>query len=113
MMGVLDELRELSAAEEFFAFLDVPYDPKVVHVARLHILRRMGEYLAADHLDDLDDEVAREACRTHLAHAYEDFTRSSPLEQRVFKVLKQAAGGPKPKSKPFVALNTLTGRASQ
>lgn len=104
-MNALDELRALSSAEEFFAFLGVAYDPKVVNVARLHILRRMGEYLAGEALTGLDQESVRVACRAHLEKAYADFVVSSPLEQRVFKVLKDAV---KPPSKPLVPLAALT-----
>ena len=46
MSGLMDRMRGLSAAEEFFAMLQVPYDPAVLQVARLHILRRMGQYLS-------------------------------------------------------------------
>lgn len=107
-MNVLDQLRKLSSAEEFFSFLGVSYDPKVVNVARLHILRRMGEYLAGDALSNMDQDAVRAACRTHLEKAYADFVASSPLEERVFKVLKDAV---KPPSKPLVKLTPLTGEA--
>ena len=51
---------------------------------------------------------AKEACKVHLAKAYTDFVASSPIEQRVFKVLKDAV---KPKEEPkipFVPLSVLT-----
>lgn len=103
-MSVLDDLRRLSAAEEFFDYLGVESDPAVVRVARLHILRRVGEYLRSEPLTELSDETVRERCRVHLQTAYEQFVSSSPLEQRVFKVLKDAV---KPKRTAFVPLTAL------
>ena len=103
-MSVLNDLRQLSAAEEFFTYLAVPSDPAVLRVARLHILRRMGDYLKREPLVGLDDELIRERCRHHLEAAYKDFLQSSPLEERVFKVLKDAV---KPKGQAFVPLATL------
>jgi nitrogenase-stabilizing/protective protein len=103
-MNVIDQLKRLSSAEEFFTFLDVPYDPQVLNVARLHILRRMGEYLRGETLAEADEASARTACRAHLEHAYEDFVNSSPLAERVFKVLKDAV---KPPSIPLVSLSSL------
>ena len=109
-MSVLDELRRLSSAEEFFAFLNAPYNPAALNPARLHILRRMGEYLRKEPLDGRSDDETRATCRAYLEQAYSDFTASSPLEQRVFKVLKDAAK-PVRRNKPeFVALITLTRR---
>lgn len=106
-MTVLDQLRKLSTAEDFFAFLGVPYDPTVLNVARLHILRRMGEYLRRDTLETACDVHARELCRAHLERAYTDFVESSPLEQRVFKVLQDAVKPPP--QVPLVPLASLTG----
>jgi nitrogenase-stabilizing/protective protein len=104
-MTVLNQLRTLSAAEDFFGFLDVPYDPAVLNVARLHILKRMGEYLRENMLAEADDDMARSLCRTHLERAYSDFVESSPLEQRVFKVLKDAVTPP---SSPLVQISSIT-----
>jgi nitrogenase-stabilizing/protective protein len=92
-MNVLDRLATLSTAEDFFAFLDVAYDPAVLDVARLHILKRMGNYLGdnADMLGvEADDRTVRALCKAHLERAYRDFIESSPLDERVFKVLKDA-----------------------
>ena len=105
-MTVLNQLRNLSAAEEFFQLLNVPYDAAVLNVARLHILKRMGEYLRRDTLAEADDDTARELCRAHLERAYADFVKSSPLNERVFKVLKDAVNPP---SAPLVQISTLTG----
>jgi nitrogenase-stabilizing/protective protein len=103
-MSVLDELRRLSAAEEFFDYLGVQSDPAVVRVARLHILRRMGEYLRSDATSEGDDDAVRARCKQHLQVAYDDFVKSSPLQERVFKVLKDAVA---PKGQTFVPLSTL------
>lgn len=108
-MSVFDELRRLHAAEDFFEALGVEYDPAVVRVARLHILRRMGEYLAKNDLDGASDEEAHAACRETLAKAYGDFVASSPIAERVFKVHKDAIKPKAEPAKPFVPLNTLTG----
>lgn len=88
---VLAKLKALSAAEEFFTALGVPYDPALLAVARMHILKRMGEYLGGDDLEGLPDRVVIARARSCLERAYQDFVESSPLEQRVFKVLKRAA----------------------
>jgi nitrogenase-stabilizing/protective protein len=110
-MSILRQLAQLSSAEEFFDALAVPYDPAVVNVARLHILRRMGTYLRADgeHIAALDDAAARAACRAHLSQAYDDFVRSSPIAERVFKVHQDAVKPAVPRAKPFVPLSALTG----
>lgn len=107
-MSVFDELRHLSSAEDFFEALGVDYDPAVVRVARLHILRRMGEYIECSELEDADDSVARAACRAHLAKAYDDFVASSPILERIFKVHKDAIKPAAEPVKPFIPLATLT-----
>lgn len=112
-MSLLDDLQRLSSAEEFFTFLGVDYEPAVVHVARLHILRRMGQYLKGSEiegvLEEADDATLFALCKEHLEQAYDDFVASSPIEQRLFKVHKDAIQ-PKPEpNKPFVPLTALTG----
>ncbi|WP_025037780.1 nitrogenase stabilizing/protective protein NifW [Bradyrhizobium sp. DOA9] len=97
--GILAQLNEASAAEEFFTLLGVDYDPKLVNVARLHILRRMGQYLAGEDLAGVPDEIVAERCKAVLERAYADFVASSPIDQRVFKVLKDAVA-PQPKQGP-------------
>jgi nitrogenase-stabilizing/protective protein len=105
----MTELGRLSSAEDFFFALDLPFDPAIVNVARLHILRRMGQYLRGDALDFLDDDATRAACRSHLETAYQDFVRSSPIAERVFKVHQDAMKPAEPAKQPFVPLSALTG----
>jgi nitrogenase-stabilizing/protective protein len=104
-MKILDELKRLSSAEDFFRLLGVSYDPAVLNVARLHILKRMGQYLRSASQEGLNDDACRALCRAHLEKAYADFVASTPLEQRVFKVLQDAV---RPKGETFVPASSLT-----
>jgi nitrogenase-stabilizing/protective protein len=100
MSDLLNDMARLSAAEEFFALLDVPYDPQALHVHRLHILKRFQQYLAATSPDATDEAALREACRALLARAHDDFVRSTAAQEKVFKVFQDQEG----KSVPLAAL---------
>ncbi|MCA1458212.1 nitrogenase stabilizing/protective protein NifW [Bradyrhizobium sp. BRP22] len=104
--STLDRLNKASSAEDFFALLGVQYDPRIVNVARLHILKRMGEYLAKEQFEGRAEEEVAARCKTVLEQAYADFVASSPMDQRVFKVLKDAVAEPK-KPAAFVPLSSL------
>lgn len=104
--GVLERLNKASSAEDFFALLGVDYDAKVVNVARLHILRRMAQYLAGEDFTAIPDAVVAERCKAVLERAYSDFVVSSPIDQRVFKVHQDAVAA-KPKPANLVRLGTL------
>ena len=105
-MSVLDDLKRLSAAEEFFQYLGVAYEPGVMNVARLHILKRMGQYLASEPAQGSDAEL-RARCAEHLKTAYADFVARTPIEARVFKVHQDAARAQAPSTKAFVRLQPL------
>lgn len=92
-MTLAQQIAKLSSAEDFFRFFDVAFDPAVVCVSRLHIMKRMGEYLAAAEMPP-GEENARAVYKAHLERAYRDFQRSSPLEERVFKVHRVAISPP-------------------
>ena len=103
---ILTRLQRADSAEAFFTTLGVDYEPQVLHVARLHILRRMGQYLATENFAGEPETVVEARCRDTLSRAYADFTTSTPLEQRVFKVLRDAVK-PAPKTKTLVQIGGL------
>ncbi|OPY98459.1 nitrogenase stabilizing/protective protein [Bradyrhizobium sacchari] len=105
--GILAQLNKASAAEEFFTLLGVDYDPRIINVARLHILRRMGQYLAGEDFSGVADETVATRCKTVLERAYADFVASSPIDQRVFKVLKDAVAPQPNKGPTLVQIGTL------
>jgi nitrogenase-stabilizing/protective protein len=94
--SMLDSLNKASCAEDFFSLLGVEYDAKFVNVTRLHILRRMGQYLKSEDFSGLSNKEVTERCKSFLEQAYDDFVQSSPMNERVFKVLKDAVEPPKP-----------------
>jgi nitrogenase-stabilizing/protective protein len=103
------ELGELETAEEFLAHFAVRYDPHVVRVSRLHILQRFHDYLAQ--AEDPGEAATLAAIKDLLVRAYEDFVRSDPLTERVFKVLKAAQARPEaPPGRVFVPLSAITRR---
>ena len=81
----VDQVQRLfSGVEPILMVTDPPYgvdyDPKIVNVARLHILRRMGQYLAGEDFTGIADETVAERCKTVLERAYgmADLERSVP-----------------------------------
>lgn len=82
-------LAALSSAEEFFTFLDVAYDPAVVRVKRLHILKRFNERLASLEIGGMDDEALRAAHSAALTSAYEEFITREARDAKLFKVFQQ------------------------
>ena len=93
MTQLLDTLQKFSAAEEFFDFLRVDYVPQVVHVNRLHILKRFQQYLSRDPvppgLSEADERIAYQA---KLQSASQDFVQSDAVTEKVFKVFQDKAG---------------------
>lgn len=95
---ILDTLTRLSAAEQFFETLGVPFEQSVVNVSRLHILKRFREVLNSADLDGLGEEEVTAVCRAALIEAYEDFAEGRGVKS--FKVFKDARPN-------FVALNEI------
>jgi nitrogenase-stabilizing/protective protein len=103
----LDQLQQLSAAEDFFETLDVSYDPAVLRVVRLHVLQRFNTYIQqAEGLAAMDETSGKALCATLLARAYEDFLTSTPVQEKVFKVFKDQ-DAPRP---DFVPIGKIRSR---
>ncbi len=93
MNTLSSQLAKLSSAEEFLNFFEIDYDQSVVNVNRLHILKRFNQYLrTTPGTDKMDDETLRSTCRDLLIKAYEDFVRSTPAQEKVFKVFQDQDG---------------------
>lgn len=89
MNPIFKQIEGFSAAEEFFDFFDITYDASVVHVNRLHILKRFNQYLGQSPLaDEMEELQAKSILKSHLSKAYEDFVQSNAQQEKVFKVFQ-------------------------
>lgn len=102
-----ESLEELVSAEDFLDFFEIPYDPSVVHVNRLHILQRFHDYLGkqAPNMPP-DEEQQRGIYRLWLERAYLDFVTSNALNEKVFAVF-QHVDKPGGGSTSFVSLDKV------
>ena len=83
--ALLDELAEMTSAEDFLNYYFIACDPAVVQVNRLHILKRFHDYLRQTSPTDWDGYAG---C---LKQAYQDFVHSDALTEKVFKVFHRQA----------------------
>ena len=91
--SLTQRLKALSSAEDFLQFFGVAYDEPVVHVNRLHILKRFFQYLRrSEGLAELDEIGMFRRYRELLAQAYQDFVTSTPAQEKVFKVFQDVGG---------------------
>lgn len=103
MSGIIEQLRGLSTAEDFFTVLDVPYDQGTVNVSRLHILKRFQQYMRQDAIAEMPEANRKAACAAALKRAHDDFVTSTGVEEKVFKVFQDQ----QPTAPAFVSLDTL------
>lgn len=89
--GVIEHIASLSSAEDIFTYMLLPYEQEVLNVSRLHIMKRLGQYLRDQDFSGLDEEQIFLATRQHLKRAYLDFVESTPLKEKVFKVFSDKA----------------------
>jgi nitrogenase-stabilizing/protective protein len=92
MNEMMTSLHALSSAEEFLEFFGVEYQPAVVHVNRLHIMKRFSQYLrSTPGVDALEPEAMRAVYKDLLERAYQDFVHSTAAQEKVFKVFQDQA----------------------
>jgi nitrogenase-stabilizing/protective protein len=93
METFLQQLKALSSAEDFLQYFGVPFEQSVVNVSRLHILKRFFQYIRQENLLAQTNEVGLYTqYREQLVKAYEDFVRSTPAQEKVFKVFQDVGG---------------------
>jgi len=74
----------------------------VVAVTRKQKMKRFNQYLRATQgTAEMDDATLRATCRDLLIKAYGDFVRSTPAQEKVFKVFQDTDG------KQHVTLDSL------
>ena len=88
MNTIIDRLHQLSAAEEFFVELGVPFEQRVLDIHRLHILKRFNELLA---VEDLEGGDVTATCRGCLERAYGAFAAPGAAAPKTLKLFRQTA----------------------
>ena len=73
----------------------------------MHIMKRMGQYLATRILRARRTIASGNAAVRRFERAYEDFQKSDPMKERVFKVLKEAVQEKTPAPPPIVPFSDL------
>lgn len=110
MEDFMAEFEELEAAEDFFTFLDLPFDPKVVRVYRLHILHRLRALIDTHPAPEAADA---QTLKTHyaglLTQAYEAFASENAADNRSMKLFQDAK---QQQAARFVPLSSLTSSQS-
>lgn len=93
MNPLLERIQQFSSAEEFLDFFGIEYQPSVVHVNRLHILKRFNQYLNRTPIpDDMEETAAWDTCKKLLTQAHDDFVSSTAAKEKVFKVFQEQDG---------------------
>jgi len=98
-----NKFKTLVDAEEYVEFFQLPYDQNIVHVNRLHILKKFSQFIQEidEKYTDLSISDRLNKYREAFSKAYEVFLESTPQEQKLFKVFNE-------KPKNVVALTEIT-----
>jgi len=91
MAGTLAEFNQLTDAEQYLEFFELPYDAAVVNINRLHILKKFSNSIKEIDANspDLSEEDRLDQYCQALIDAYNLFLSSSGVEQKLFKVFNQ------------------------
>ncbi|HBE18455.1 MAG TPA: nitrogenase stabilizing/protective protein [Cyanobacteria bacterium UBA11149] len=85
------DFRNLTDAEDYFKFFNLSYDPKVVNVNRLHILKKFSELVQEIDANSTEEDREKkfDLYKAALQQAYQVFLTSTSLDQKLFKVFNQ------------------------
>jgi nitrogenase-stabilizing/protective protein len=83
----LAQFNQLKDAEEYFDFFGISYDPHIVSVNRLHILRKFSQLIQEVDPYQTQRQII-EAYQQALQTAYGVFLTSTSVEQKLFKVFQ-------------------------
>lgn len=87
----LSQFRQITDAEEYFAFFQLPYDANVVNVNRLHILKKFSQFI--NQIDEenpnVSDDEKLALYQDALTQAYDIFLTAKPIETKLFKVFNE------------------------
>jgi nitrogenase-stabilizing/protective protein len=91
MVGTLGEFQKLTDAEQYFEFFDLAYDPQVVNINRLHILKKFSQSLEEIDTKFVESPEAEKLSfyREALENSYATLQTSNAIEQKLFKVFHQ------------------------
>ena len=91
MVGTLSEFRKLTDAEQYFEFFGLDYDPQVININRLHILKKFSQSLAEIDAKfvEIEEDEKLSFYRKALETSYATLEASSAIEQKLFKVFHQ------------------------
>ncbi|PSB05471.1 nitrogenase stabilizing/protective protein [filamentous cyanobacterium CCP1] len=91
MSRTLADFNQLVDAEQYFEFFEVPYDPQLVNVNRLHILQKFSNLIKerASELRGLGEAETLNQYRLAFQQAYDLFLTSNSLQQKLFKVFNE------------------------
>jgi nitrogenase-stabilizing/protective protein len=93
--------RKTLRSQGFLSYLNAGYDPALAQVARLHILRRMGKYLADKDFSGASEGAIFAQARETLFQACQDFAASRPIDEQEHDPSRPALPA-EPALKPFV-----------
>lgn len=89
-MGTLAEFNQLTDAEQYFQFFELDYDPTIVNINRLHILKQFANDIRQIDRDTRLNEAERlHQYRLALLRAYQLFCTSTGVAQKLFKVFHE------------------------
>lgn len=91
MTRTLAEFETLRDAEEYFTFFGLDYDPQVVNVNRLHILRKFSQAIKtiSASSESLSETEILTQYQQALQDAYTLFLTSNSIEQKLFGVFQR------------------------